>query len=149
MRSSVWSANSGGPLALDLELHRVPETMPADERAQREVLNRLRTHIICFIIDRCFCINLGKPFMIPEEDVSMLPYLAQCGSRSLSFQMIRNAATQFLGWKYSLGSDNYIVSLVELLRIMTRFVELSNPAMNSSNASRDVRYGTTRSTIVY
>ena len=58
-------------LALDLELHRVPETMPTDERGQREVLNRLRTHIICFIIDRCFCINLGKPFMIPEDEVSL------------------------------------------------------------------------------
>lgn len=57
-------------LAIDLELHRVPSAMPADERGQREVLNRLRTHIICYVIDRCFCINLGKPFMIPEDDVS-------------------------------------------------------------------------------
>lgn len=56
-------------LAIDLELHRVPSVMPTDERGQREVLNRLRTHIICYVIDRCFCINLGKPFMIPEDDV--------------------------------------------------------------------------------
>lgn len=43
--------------------------MPTDERRQREVLNRLRTHIICYIIDRSFCLNLGKPFMIPEDEV--------------------------------------------------------------------------------
>ncbi|EKM52424.1 uncharacterized protein PHACADRAFT_30944 [Phanerochaete carnosa HHB-10118-sp] len=100
-------------LALDLELHRVPETMPADERAQREALNRLRTHIICFIIDRCFCINLGKPFMIPEDE------------------LIRSAAAKFLGHKFSQDADNYMVSLVELFRIMGRFAALVNPAMDS------------------
>ena len=62
-------------LAIDLELNRVPSAMPADERGQREVLNRLRTYVICYVIDRCFCINLGKPFMIPEDDVStLLPF---------------------------------------------------------------------------
>ena len=57
-------------------------------------------------------------------------------------QLIRNAATQFLGQKYSLLSDNYIVSVVELFRIMTRFAELANPAIVDSRRSRDVSLNT-------
>lgn len=56
-------------LAVDLDLGRAPSIKPTDERGEREVLNRLRTYIVCYIIDRCFCINLGKPTMMPENDV--------------------------------------------------------------------------------
>ncbi len=60
-------------LAIDLDLGRPPLVRPADERGAREVLNRLRTYIICYIVDRSFGINLGKPFMVPEVEVRPLP----------------------------------------------------------------------------
>lgn len=114
---------------MDLELHRVPAQRPADERAQREVLNRLRTYVTCYIIDRSFCINLGKPFMMPEEEVR-IPFLACAFERrtdesDVGGQLVRNAAALFLGWPHSLPVDNYLVSLVELYRLMTRFMEFA------------------------
>lgn len=56
-------------LGIELNLNRMPSVKPTDERNERELLNRIRTWIICYIMDRCICINLGKPFMIPEDEV--------------------------------------------------------------------------------
>ncbi|PSS11025.1 hypothetical protein PHLCEN_2v3321 [Hermanssonia centrifuga] len=106
-------------LAIDLDLNRPPSVKPTDERSEREILNRLRTYVVCYIMDRCFCINLGKAFMVPEDE------------------LIRNVASQFYGWKYQHKADGYLVSLVELFRIMTRFAELANPAIEARSASND------------
>ncbi len=57
-------------LAIDLDLNRPPSVKPTDERSEREILNRLRTYVVCYIMDRCFCINLGKAFMVPEDEVT-------------------------------------------------------------------------------
>ncbi|KAI0791090.1 hypothetical protein C8Q75DRAFT_816566 [Abortiporus biennis] len=100
-------------LGIELNLNRIPAEKPTDERNQRELLNRLRTWIICYIMDRCICINLGKPFMVPEDDV------------------IRNVAARFLGYNHQHPNDPYLVSLVELLRIITRFSEMYSPIMES------------------
>ena len=62
-------------VAVDLDLGRLPTTKATDERGEREMLNRLRTYVVCFIIDRCFAMNLGKPTMRPENEVRL--YLAQ------------------------------------------------------------------------
>ncbi|KAJ3537444.1 hypothetical protein NM688_g6690 [Phlebia brevispora] len=97
-------------LAIDLDLGRPPVVKPTDERGEREVLNRLRTYIICYIVDRSFGINLGKPFMVPEVE------------------LIRNVNTMFLSSKYQHKGDAYMASLVELYRIMTRFADIANPA---------------------
>ncbi|KAH8092166.1 hypothetical protein BXZ70DRAFT_898356 [Cristinia sonorae] len=99
-------------LGIELNLNRMPKTMPTDERGERELLNRLRTWIICYIMDRCICINLGKPFMVPEDEI------------------IRNAANKFLGFKFQHPGDAYMVSLVEVLRIITRFAETLAPIMD-------------------
>ena len=61
-------------LAVDLDLGRVPEQRPTDERGERELLNRLRAYSVCYIMDRCHCINLGKPAMMPENDVRTAKY---------------------------------------------------------------------------
>ena len=66
-------------LAIDLDLYRVPEVMPSDERGEREVLNRLRTYICIYIADRGTCLNLGKPFMVPEVEVR--PLCQSCEDR--------------------------------------------------------------------
>ncbi|THH33350.1 hypothetical protein EUX98_g804 [Antrodiella citrinella] len=99
-------------LGIELNLNRMPTTMPTDERNERELLNRLRTWIICYIMDRCICVNLGKPFMVPEDEI------------------IRSAATKFLGFKFQHAGDAYLVSLVEVLRIITRFAEVLGPVMD-------------------
>ncbi|KAI0087537.1 hypothetical protein BDY19DRAFT_994860 [Irpex rosettiformis] len=96
-------------LAVDLDLGRVPDHKPTDERVERELLNRLRAYAVCYIMDRCHCINLGKPAMMPENE------------------LIRNASTQLHGWKYNLSCDGYLVSLIELFRIIGRYPELSLP----------------------
>lgn len=54
---------------MELNLNRIPDVKPTDERGQRELLNRLRTWVVCYVLDRCMCLNLGKPFMMPEDDV--------------------------------------------------------------------------------
>ena len=100
----------------------MPETMPADERGEREVLNRLRTFIICYIADRNACLNLGKPFTVPEVE------------------LIRNVNTLFTASKYRLKSDGYLVSLVELHRIMTRYVHIANPMVEPRSARMTVRH---------
>ncbi|TCD60645.1 hypothetical protein EIP91_009746 [Steccherinum ochraceum] len=96
-------------LAIELNLNRVPDMKPTDERNQRELLNRIRTWITCYVMDRCVGVNLGKPFMIPEDG------------------LIRNAEEHLLRWKYHQPADIYLVSLTELLRIITRFSERVNP----------------------
>lgn len=60
----------GFRLGIELNLNRPPSSPPITEREEREYLNRTRTWIICYIMDRCICVNLGKPFMIPEDEVS-------------------------------------------------------------------------------
>lgn len=100
-------------LAIELNLNRLPRVKPTNERDERELLNRTRTWIICYIMDRCICVNLGKPFMVPEDD------------------LIRNAAEKFLGSDYQHPGDGYLVSLVELLRIITRFSETANPILQA------------------
>ncbi|THH32188.1 hypothetical protein EUX98_g1983 [Antrodiella citrinella] len=96
-------------LAMDLSLNRLPDDKPTAERSQREILNRTRTWLSCFILDRCICVNVGKPFMMPDDDI------------------VRQAAKNMLNWKYHQPSDVFLVSLTELLRIITRFSETVNP----------------------
>ena len=58
-------------MATDLNLHRrtaVTSADTTDGRArEREVHNRERTWILCFILDRSFSAQMGKPYTIKEE----------------------------------------------------------------------------------
>ncbi|KAI0073841.1 hypothetical protein K474DRAFT_134101 [Panus rudis PR-1116 ss-1] len=105
-------------LAIELNLNRIPAVQPSDERGERELLNRLRTWILCFIIDRCIGVNLGKPFMIPEDD------------------LVRNASIRFRGFRYQSPGDIFLVSLVEILRLMAHFSDAMKSLAESKLTTR-------------
>lgn len=52
-------------------MHR-PTNLPSDladetRAREREIHNRQRTWIVCFILDRSFSAQMGKPYTIKEE----------------------------------------------------------------------------------
>ncbi|KAI1785437.1 hypothetical protein LXA43DRAFT_899849 [Ganoderma leucocontextum] len=101
-------------LATELNLSRIPEPF-ADERQERESHNRTRMWLMCFIMDRCLCIQSGKAWMVQEDAT------------------IRNAASWLHNFKYHNQCDGYLTSLTELLIIMSRFVGTVNPAFGTSS----------------
>lgn len=56
-------------IATDLNLHHQSPNAgcSGDERAQREALNRMRTWMICFNLDRSTATQFGKPATIKED----------------------------------------------------------------------------------
>ena len=60
-----------------------------------------------------------------------------------SCQIIRQAAQKFLGHKYQHPGDSYMVSLVELLRIITRFSETVAPILNAKQGISAVSFFST------
>ena len=56
------------------------------------------------------------------------------------YQIIRQAAKKFLGHKYQHPGDSYMVSLVELLRIITRFSETVAPILNAKQGISAVSF---------
>ncbi|KAH9914089.1 uncharacterized protein BXZ73DRAFT_92869 [Epithele typhae] len=101
-------------LATELNLSRYPDQF-ADERSERESHNRTRMWLMCFIMDRCLSIQSGKAWMVQEDAT------------------IRDAASWAKNFKYHQQCDNYLVSLTELLIIMSRFVGTVNPAFGTSS----------------
>ena len=59
-------------LGTELNLSRIPEGDPADERQEREILNRTRMWLMCYIMDRCLSIQSGKAWMVQEDHVCPL-----------------------------------------------------------------------------
>ena len=61
-------------MATDLNLHRKTAVNSEETQEGRardyEVHNRERTWIMCFVLDRSFSAQLGKPYSIKEECVS-------------------------------------------------------------------------------
>ncbi|KAI0772374.1 hypothetical protein BD413DRAFT_603880 [Trametes elegans] len=109
-------------LATELNLSRIPEGPPADERQEREQHNRTRMWLMCYIMDRCLSIQSGKAWMV-QEDVT-----------------VRNVSHWLKNYKYHNSCDGYLTSLTELLCIMSRFVGTVNPAFGTSSVeSVDVR----------
>jgi hypothetical protein len=58
-------------MATDLNLHRktaTPSRDTAEGKARdMEVHNRERTWLMCFVLDRSFSAQMGKPYTIKEE----------------------------------------------------------------------------------
>jgi hypothetical protein len=58
-------------MATDLNLHRKTTIVTADMQNGKaldvEIHNRERTWILCFVLDRSFSSQMGKPYTIREE----------------------------------------------------------------------------------
>lgn len=110
-------------MAHDLNLHRkTTATLPEDasEEArisyQRELLNRERTWIFCFIYDHGLSNQMGKPYSIPKEDY-----------------IIRNAATHWWQSPGTIATDVGLCAILEAIRIVARcsdflFSDASTPS---------------------
>lgn len=109
-------------MATDLALH-VPSstTRFLDERHEREILNRTRTWIICFNLDRSGATQFGKPPSIKEDVI------------------IRNTTTWY---KKSINNhcyDIHMVAYTSLLRIVAGFLEEVYSDPNSPTGLNKVR----------
>ena len=58
-------------MATDLNLHRktaiTGQDTPEGRARDKEVHNRERTWLLCYILDRSMSANMGKPYSIKEE----------------------------------------------------------------------------------
>ena len=54
-------------IAADLNLHLLPPKKPTTEHQELEMLNRTRTWIICFNIDKSAAVQFGKPSTLRED----------------------------------------------------------------------------------
>ena len=91
-------------MATDLNLHRRTATLGQDTQEGRardkEVHNRERTWLICYILDRSISAQMGKPHSIKEEYVVyLLFWVVPLFSRSVS-HIIQNTA---LFWMKSIA----------------------------------------------
>ncbi|KAF8498313.1 hypothetical protein BU17DRAFT_103119 [Hysterangium stoloniferum] len=82
-----------------------PSTAPLSERHERERLNRARTWLNCFDVDRSSSTQWGKPTGIQEDEA------------------IRGANAWYRGSKYNHSYDVHLVAYTELLKIVSRFHE--------------------------
>ncbi|KAL7278771.1 hypothetical protein ACG7TL_007779 [Trametes sanguinea] len=102
-------------LATELNLSRIPDGDPGDERQEREIMNRTRMWLMCYIMDRCLSIQSGKAWMVQEDHT------------------VRNVSQWLQRYKFHNQCDGYLTSLTELLCIMSRFVGTVNPAFGTSS----------------
>lgn len=118
-------------MATDLNLHRksvasLPGHQPADDPAvlerEREILNRERTWLVCFSLDRSISGQMGKPWTIREDWI------------------IRNSRHWCLQ-RLSQPWDMAICGLVELLRLTSRQLDLLYSSTSSiSGLNTDLDY---------
>ncbi|KAK4050348.1 hypothetical protein OIO90_005141 [Microbotryomycetes sp. JL221] len=99
-------------MATDLNLHRKTLTVLPDDVSpetktlyQREIMNRERTWIYCYICDRSTSTQMGKPFAIPKEDF-----------------ILRSARTWFKETNAS-RTDGGLCGMVEMHRIVGRMID--------------------------
>lgn len=92
-------------IATDLNLHQPSSTKPTSEKHERELLNRTRTWLICFNLDRSMSTQLGKPSTIKEDWI------------------VRNAEEWYIRSRFNHPYDVQLCAYTELLRMVTRFHE--------------------------
>ncbi|KAK4051002.1 hypothetical protein OIV83_003131 [Microbotryomycetes sp. JL201] len=99
-------------MATDLNLHRktltvLPDDVSAETKTlyQREIINRERTWIYCYICDRSTSTQMGKPFSIPKEDF-----------------ILRSARTWYKESSAS-RTDGGLCGMVEMHRIVGRMID--------------------------
>ncbi|KAF8515112.1 hypothetical protein BU17DRAFT_68060 [Hysterangium stoloniferum] len=98
---------------------RFPSTAPLSERHERERLNRARTWLNCFDVDRSSSTQWG-PTGIHEDEV------------------IRGAKAWHRGSKYNHSYDVHLVAYTELLKIVSRFHECIHTPSGSSPDFRPI-----------
>ncbi|KZT09576.1 uncharacterized protein LAESUDRAFT_722542 [Laetiporus sulphureus 93-53] len=113
-------------MALDLNVHRRTEVPNPDSdeglAREREIHNRERTWILCFILDRSFSAQMGKPYTIKEDFI------------------IRNAP-QWCQSQVAMPSDAHTACYADLQRILTRSLDLLySGASTSSGLQEDCDY---------
>ncbi|KAJ8079809.1 hypothetical protein PM082_016631 [Marasmius tenuissimus] len=110
--------------ATQLKSHMSPATKPHNEQQEREILNRTRTWMICFNLDRSTATQFGRPPIMKEDST------------------IRTSADWYKKSRYNLDFDIHLCAHTVLLRIVARFHEemFSDPSSpNGSNKAVDVR----------
>ncbi|EUC56134.1 fungal specific transcription factor domain protein [Rhizoctonia solani AG-3 Rhs1AP] len=109
-------------LAMDLGLYKQASKTYINEAHEREVLNRTRTWLICFNMDRALATRLGRPTTIPEDYI------------------VRHSREWWRRSKYNGRLDVHLCYYTQLLRTVTRYFSLiySDPeSVSGFNESTD------------
>ncbi|KAL5638649.1 hypothetical protein ACGC1H_003117 [Rhizoctonia solani] len=109
-------------LAMDLGLYKQAKRTYINEAHEREVLNRTRTWLICFNMDRALATRLGRPTTIPEDYI------------------VRHSREWWRRSKYNGRLDVHLCYYTQLLRTVTRYFSLiySDPeSVSGFNESTD------------
>ena len=93
-------------MAMDLNLHLPSMFEPTTAEQEREVLNRTRTWMLCYNLDRSTAAQLGKPMTIRDN------------------YTIRHGGNWYKSSKFGVNSpfDIHLVGLTQLLGILSEFL---------------------------
>ncbi|KAG8742281.1 hypothetical protein FRC10_001705 [Ceratobasidium sp. 414] len=93
-------------LAMDLNLYKQGTRKFVNEAHEREVLNRTRTWLVCFNMDRALATKLGRPTTIPEDYI------------------VRHSREWWRRSRYNGRLDVHLCFYTQLLRTVTRYFSL-------------------------
>ncbi|KEP47283.1 fungal specific transcription factor domain protein [Rhizoctonia solani 123E] len=103
-------------MATDLNLHLPWQGKAAGEAHEREILNRTRTWLICFNLDRSGATQFGRPPTIREDYI------------------IRKSGDWYKRSNFNLPLDIHLTAYTRLLRIVARFLASVYSDSNSPTA---------------
>ncbi|KAG8750329.1 hypothetical protein FRC14_000635 [Serendipita sp. 396] len=107
-------------MAMDLDLHLPTIVEVSSEQQQREILNRTRTWIICYNMDRSSSAQLGKPMTIRENYI------------------IQDSETWWQRSKFNHPYDLHLCQHTTLMRIMSSFQETYSDMRTPSGIKEDL-----------
>ncbi|KAG9080980.1 hypothetical protein FRC07_014707, partial [Ceratobasidium sp. 392] len=103
-------------MATDLNLHLPWQGKASGEAHEREILNRTRTWLICFNLDRSGATQFGRPPTIREDYI------------------VRKSNDWYKRSQYNLALDVHLTAYTRLLRIVARFLANVYSDTNSPTA---------------
>ncbi|KAG8777967.1 hypothetical protein FRC12_000100 [Ceratobasidium sp. 428] len=103
-------------MATDLNLHLPWQGKASGEAHEREILNRTRTWLICFNLDRSGATQFGRPPTIREDYI------------------VRKSQNWYQSSEYNLKLDVHLTAYTRLLRIVARFLANVYSDTNSPTA---------------
>jgi len=116
-------------MATDLNLHQPSATTKfVNEAHERELLNRTRTWLICFNLDRSCATQFGKPPTIREDSITRNSSLWWKKSEFKLANHPREDITHLILQTFPIGQYNHpydihLCAYTELLRIVATFLE--------------------------